>query len=327
MRAVRFHRFGRPEEVLQLDDLPAPEPSPGQVRVRLTHRPINPADLLVVRGRYGTLPDLPAAGGAEGVGVVEALGEGVEGLAVGQRVVPLAAGPTWQEGLLARPDDLLPVPDGVPDESAAQLFVNPLTAWLLLAAVPGLRKGDTIMQTAGASAVGRLVTALAQRRGLGVVSVVRSEASAERVRAQGTDAIVLDGTGEGAREALRRTAGAAGAQAAFDGVAGPAGGLLFDALADGGVFVNYGRLSGQPLPVPPEALIYKQATVRGVWRTRWFAETPRAEARKALDELAALAAEGALPLPVEATYDLAAAKAAAAHAIRPGREGKILLVG
>ncbi len=84
MRAIRFDRFGPPAEVLYLTDWPVPEPGPGQVRLRLTHRPINPSDLLTVSGEYGSLPRLPATPGFEGVGRVEALGEGTRGLAAGK---------------------------------------------------------------------------------------------------------------------------------------------------------------------------------------------------------------------------------------------------
>ena len=132
MRALRYHAFGKPADVLQLDDVPTPEPGPGEVRVRMTHRSINPADLHTVLGHYGNLPDLPAVGGHEGVGRVDALGDGVSGVETGQRVVPLGVEGTWQEHVVVSADDLFAVPDGVPDEAAAQLFVNPLTAWLML---------------------------------------------------------------------------------------------------------------------------------------------------------------------------------------------------
>ncbi|MEL6614718.1 MAG: alcohol dehydrogenase catalytic domain-containing protein, partial [Bacteroidota bacterium] len=128
MRALRFHRHGPPAEVLTLDDLPMPEPGPGQVRVRLTHRSLNPADLSAVKGNYGALRDLPASGGNEGMGTIDALGEGVDSLARGQRVVKLGDAPPWQEAVVLDAEDVLPIPDTLPDEAAAQLFVNPLTA-------------------------------------------------------------------------------------------------------------------------------------------------------------------------------------------------------
>ena len=165
MRALRFHEHGPPTDVLRLDTLPMPEPGPGEVRVRLTHRSVNPADLSLVRGTYGRSRDLPAVGGNEGVGRIDALGADVERLTIGQRVVKLGEAPTWQEALVLPADDVLPILDDLSDEAAAQLFVNPLTAWLLLRAVPDLRPGDTIVQTAGASAVARIVTELAVREG------------------------------------------------------------------------------------------------------------------------------------------------------------------
>ena len=276
MRALRFHRHGPPAEVLRLDDVPTPEPGPGQVRVRLTHRSLNPADLAAVKGSYGRLPDLPASGGNEGVGVIDALGDGVDGLARGQRVVKLGEAPTWQEAVVLDAEDALPVPDALSDEAAAQLFVNPLTAWLLLEA-SGVTEGDTLVQSAGASAVARVATEMAVARGARVVSVVRRGEHADKLRALGAEVVVASENTPEAREALREAVGRSGARAAFDPVCGEAGALLLSALADRGVHLVYGALSGQPLAVSPRDLIYKQITVRGVWRTRWWAETPRDE--------------------------------------------------
>src|SRR5215218_5954175 len=101
MQSVRFHEFGNPAEVLRVEDVPQPEPGAGQVLVRMRARPINPSDLLTVRGLYGSLPSLPATPGLEGVGEIEAVGEGVKNLSPGQRVIPLAVPGTWQEYLLA----------------------------------------------------------------------------------------------------------------------------------------------------------------------------------------------------------------------------------
>ena len=331
MRALRFHRHGPPAEVLQLDDVPTPEPGPGQVRVRLTHRALNPADLSAVKGTYGALRDLPAIGGNEGMGTIDAVGEGVEGLAPGQRVVKLGDGPTWVEAAILDAADVLPVPEALSDEAAAQLFVNPLTAHLLLDAA-GLREGDVLAQSAGASAVARIVTEMAVRRGVRVVSVVRRDAHVDRLRQLGADVVVADvvvadGNSREARAALRAAVGEGGAAATLDPVAGETGALLLSALADRGTHIVYGALSGQPLPVSPRALIYRQSVVRGVWRSRWWKETPREVSRPLLAQLAEAAAAGEFTLPVDATFDLADGAEAVRYATAPGRWGKVLLTG
>ncbi|MDT0630727.1 zinc-dependent alcohol dehydrogenase family protein [Rubrivirga sp. S365] len=326
MRALRFHEHGRPADVLRLDDVPRPEPGPGEVRIRLTHRPINPSDLSLVRGTYGRSRGLPAVGGNEGAGRVEAVGPGVDGLAVGDRVVKLGEAPTWQEAVVVAAEDALPVPDALSDEDAAQLFVNPLTARLLLDAAP-LAAGDVLVQTAGASTVARVVTELVTRRGVRAVAVVRSDRHADRLRALGAAVVVADGDTDEARSALAEAVGEGGAAAVFDPVAGGAGTLALGALREGGTHVVYGALSGEPLAVSPAALIYRGVTVQGVWRTQWASRAPRSEVRSALSDLARLAAEGAFSLPVEAAFDLADGAEAARAAQERGRWGKTLLTG
>ena len=115
MQRVTFDAFGEPGSVLRVEEGPEPVPGPGEVAVRMRLCPINPADLLTVRGLYGTRPRLPAVPGYEGVGVVAALGEGVTAPAVGTRVVPLGSNGTWQQVCIAKSAALLPVPVGIAD--------------------------------------------------------------------------------------------------------------------------------------------------------------------------------------------------------------------
>ena len=155
MKAVRFARFGRPSEVLRLDEIPVPEPGPGEARLRLTHRPMNPSDLLTVSGIYPIRPTLPGSPGLEGVGRVDAMGAGVD-MPVGQRMVTLAGVPgTWAEAIVVPVGRLLSVPDSMTDQTAAQFLVNPLTAWALLDDLSPSR-GDWLLQTAAGSTLGRL---------------------------------------------------------------------------------------------------------------------------------------------------------------------------
>lgn len=328
MRALRFHAFGKPADVLRLDEIPTPEPGPGEVLVRLTHRSLNPADLHTVLGHYGNLPELPAVGGHEGTGRVETLGAGVTDVEVGQRVVLLGGIGTWQEYVKVPAADLFPVPDGVSDEDAAQLFVNPLTAWLMLEEL-ALNEGQWLLQTGATTQVGRLVIQLARRRGSRTINVVRREDARDELEALGADEVLVATAASDARSFRKRvfeiTGG--GAHGALDAVAGKLGGLAARALAEGATMLVYGGLSGEPLGIEPGTLIFRRVTVRGFWRTRWFELAPRSETVAALSHLAGLIADGALVLPVDTTYDLSDFRQAIAHSRASGRTGKVLLTG
>ena len=132
MRAVIVEQPGGPE-ALTLVERETPEPGPGEVRVRLTHRSVNPADLSMVRGTYGRSRDLPAVGGNEGAGRIDAVGEGVEAGRLGQRVVKLGEAPTWQERVVLPADQTVPVPDTLSDEAAACSRIRQLPIAALLA--------------------------------------------------------------------------------------------------------------------------------------------------------------------------------------------------
>ena len=126
MRALVAESVGEPEQVLHLESRPIPEPGPGQVRVRVTAAPVHASDLHTVRGRYGFTPEFPAVLGLESVGVVDALGDGVDGVAIAQRVVTVAVTGTWQEFVVADAARVRAVPDGMAmflDVSAPRLFL------------------------------------------------------------------------------------------------------------------------------------------------------------------------------------------------------------
>ena len=330
MRAIRFHHFGPPAEALQLDDLPEETPGPGQVRLRLTHRPINPSDLLTISGHYGRLPRLPAVGGLEGVGRVAALGEGVTGWRVGDRAIPLGAGGTWRESAAVAAAQLLPVPDAVSDEVAAQFVVNPVTAWVMLEEELGLRPGDWLAQTAAGSALGRLVIQLARLRGYHTVNFVRRADAVAELRDLGADAVFSTDEAPDVGDLVARVRALTdgrGVAGALDAVGGETGALALHCLRPGGTLLVYGLLGGEPLPLHNGEMLFRGLTVRGFWLTHWFQHTPPERAQTTLRELMGLMAGGQLTPTAEAAYDLADFRAAVAHAQRPGRQGKIMLIG
>ncbi len=326
MRAIRFHHFGPPGKVLQLEELPDEQPGPGQVRLRLTHRSINPSDLLTINGHYGRLPRLPATPGLEGAGRVDALGAGVTGWGVGDRAIPLGAAGTWRESLVVAANQLLPVPDAVGDETAAQFVVNPVTAWVMLEEELALKPGDWLVQTAAGSTLGRLVIQLAQLRGYRTINFVRRAEQVAEVGDLGGDAVFCTGEAD-LVERVRALTGGRGVAGALDAVGGETGALALHCLRPGGTLIVYGLLGGEPLPLHNGEMLFRGLTVRGFWLAHWFQHTPPERAQTTLRALMGLMAGGALVPPVEAAYDLADFRAAIAHAERPGRQGKVLLTG
>src|SRR6476620_12705179 len=143
MRALIHTTFGDPTEVLEVAQRPLPEPGPGQVRVRTLLSPIHNHGLWTIRGTYGFKPELPAASGTEALGVVDALGEGVENLTVGQRVATGGTFGAWAEYVVANAAGLIPVPESLSDESAAQLVSMPFSTISLLQFLDA-KQGDWI---------------------------------------------------------------------------------------------------------------------------------------------------------------------------------------
>jgi NADPH2:quinone reductase len=309
MRAICLTELGPPLEVLHLEEVATPEPGPGQLRLRMTHRPINPSDLQSIAGLYLVPLRLPGSPGFEGVGRIDALGAGVSGVPVGTRVVAMSGIPgTWAEHYLVPADRILPVPDSISDEAAAQFIVNPLTAWALLNDELRLSEGDWLLVTAAGSTLGQLLRQLARAKGIRVLGVVRRRPTDE--------------------DRVKEITGGRGVPAAIDSVGGLLGGQVARCLGAGGVLIALGLMGAEKLmPLDTADLLFKGATVRGFWLVNWFANRPVEVQTRAIREVATLMSEGLLQPPVEAEYDLADFKAAIAHAERPGRHGKVLLVG
>jgi NADPH:quinone reductase-like Zn-dependent oxidoreductase len=324
MQSVRFYEFGDPAAVLRVEDVPRPEPGPGEVLVKMRARPINPSDLLTVRGLYGSLPRLPATPGLEGMGEVEAVGAGVEGVSPGQRVIPLGAQGAWQEYVVARAAQLIPVPDPVSDQTAAQFVVNPLTAWIMCVEELALEPGEWLLQTAAGSTLGRVVLQLARLRGFKTITGVRRREQAAELKALGADEVVA--TDEEEIPARVRELAGEGVTKAIDAVGGETGAAALRALGRGGVMLVYGLLSGRPIPVDGGRMIFTSTTVRGFWLGEWLrSATPERQQAVMSEMLRSMASNEIVP-PVEAEYPLHEVLAAVAHAERPGRSGKVLLV-
>lgn len=328
MKVVQFGRFGEPAQVLELLDREPPRPGPGEVLVTLTARAIHPSDLMNVRGMYGRPPPLPAVPGNDAAGVVAAVGEGVSGLSVGQRVSLLLGATggrgTWMDQVSVPAPMLVPVPDALSDPQAGALWVNYLSV-VVMAEVLGLQRGDTLLQTAAGSQLGRAMMELAKLRGFSLLNVVRRREQVAELQALGAGEVICTAD-ESLPARVKALTGGKGAKFAIDAVGGTTGAQVVESLGQNGTALIYGALEGKPISIQPGPLLFKEATVKGFWLTRWLATAPPERVRAAYQEILGHAATGAFRPAIDSTYPLAQVREAVIRAETPGRSGSVVLV-
>ncbi len=332
MKALIFRETGEPRNVLELAEIPTPPLGPGEVLVRVLLTPINASDLHMVRGRYGYQPELPASPGIEGVGIVEALGPGVQGPVAGTRVIFIHTWNTWREQIVCPADKLVPVPDDLDDSAAASSYINPLTAWALTISTHNLKEGDWLLQTAAASSVGKFVLQLAQQYRFKTINVIRRREQESIIRNLGGDKVICTADEDLRSRLLELTAGK-GVERAIDCVAGDLGAEIARNLAPAGTMLVYGALSSHRqtdpakflMPLFAPRLIYSTATVRGWWLPRWVPSQPLAEVRAAMSDLLAMFSKGALTPPTSVRYSVKDFQEAVALADGEAGQEKVLL--
>lgn len=321
MQALMHSAFGEPNAVIALSEIPKPEPGPGEVRLRMLRSPIHNHDLATIRGVYGYKPLLPAIAGSEILGVVDALGAGVEQPAVGSRVAYVSRS-GWAEYVVATASQCVPIPDPISDDVGAQLLAMPFSAVVLLDELR-VQPNMWIAQNAAGGAVGKLLMALAQEAGVNIVNFVRRASAADELRNHGAKHVIVT-EDEGWQSKARALTGGVGFSRIVDSVAGPGTVDLQRLLAQFGEIVIFGGLSGAAIKLDPSLMISLECTVRGFWITTWMQRATAEQRMSAMQRVFALAMQGKLPLPVSGSYPLSKAAEALTAAEKPGRPGKVL---
>ena len=323
-KAVQFSRTGNPPEIVEVVELEEADPAAGEILCRIEAAPIAPSHILNLSGAYGDPPELPAVPGNDALATVVEVGPGVTRFQAGDRLL-LPRGPGgWRQFAVVKADDVtVDFPPGGDPLQLAMLLANPPTAYLMLTEYVQLQPGDWVIQNAANSSTGQYLVELAKHFGWRSVNVVRREGPVAMLQACGADVVVVDGPGLAGRVAT--ATGGADIRLAIDAVAGAATARLATCLAPKGTIVNYGLLSGEPCQVPPSDVVFREITLTGFWLHKWLSEKSSPDERARVYELLRdLVVQGVLHAQVEATYPLAKAKDAVAHAMRDGRNGKIL---
>lgn len=321
MKSIAFKAVGEPSEVLYETETDVPVAAAGDALVRIVARPIQPADLAFIRGRYRITPVFPQPAGLEALGVILAAPE-ASGLYPGQRVALRSPG-TWAEFAAVPVERLIPVPDGIADDDACQMALNPITAWGLLS-VAKAAAGEALAITAATSTVAGILADLARMRGIFTIGIVRSAAGSAGSMCR-TDAVVQT-SAESLASAILDKAQGRPVTALIDSVGGPLVPQIMAALAPGANMVAYGVMDMSPALVTNASLIYGNLVWTGFGIDRGLAGINADAKSEMMDSLWSALRAGQMALPVAGRFPLANFKDALAADAAARRAGKILLV-
>jgi NADPH2:quinone reductase len=316
VRAIVVTRHGGPE-VLELQDRPAPAPGTGQLLVDVEAAGVNYRDVYERTG--GGEP--PFVAGVEGAGTVAAVGDGVAGVAPGDRVAWSAASGSYAERIALDAAKVVPVPAGLSTEVAAAALLQGMTAHYLASSTYPVQRGDTVLVHAAAGGVGLLLTQIVKLRGGRVIATTSTEEKAGLARGAGADETIgYDGFAERARELT----GGEGVAAVYDGIGAATFDESLDALRPRGYMVLYGAASGPPPPVEIARLNRGSLFLTRPTLAHYGAQPDEMLARSG--EIFGWIEAGELDVRIGGRYDLADAARAQADLESRATTGKLILL-
>ena len=321
MKAIRVHEVGGPE-VLRLEDVPEPTPSPGEVVVRIEEVGINFIEVYQRKGQYPM--QHPYTPGREGGGTVAAVGSGVTHVRVGDRVASEQFAGSYAELAKAKADCVVKLSDRVETRIGAAVMLQGLTAHYLATSTYPLQRGDRCLIHAAAGGVGLLLCQIAKRRGAWVVGTTSTPTKATWAREAGADEVILYTQQDFVSE-VKRLTGGIGVHVVYDSVGKTTFDGSLDCVALRGMMVLFGQSSGPVPPVDPQVLNRKGSLFLTRPNLAHYLATPEELAARAA-ELLGWIEDGWLTVHIDRTFPLAAA--AEAHRVLEARQtvGKVVLL-
>ena len=321
MKAIRIHKFGPTEDVLQYEDVPVPEPKAGEILIKVEAASLNRADLGLRKGTYRISADaLPLIPGRELAGTVARLGAGVNEYRVGDRVVAYPSLGGYAEYAVAKTSEVRPIPDGVTAIQAAATPTTFLTAWFGLLTDGNLKAGEWLLAQGGSSGVGTAAIQIAKQLGAKVVATSGSEEKCRRLRQLGADVTIDVSQTDFLPEVMRATNNR-GVDVVLEMIGGEVYQKSLQALAPGGRLFSIGGAFGAIPESPPALSEGRKATRFSI--TNYLKAKP--EDFKQLDEILKLVQEKKFQIVIGKSFPLAEARAAQRYL--EGREhfGKVML--
>ncbi len=274
MKAVVLSEPGAKPTV---ENISLPQPGPGEVLVKMYASPVNPSDLAFLAGGYGIKKSYPVVPGFEGSGTVVAAGKGIlPKLWLGKKVACAAShslNGCWAEYMVTTAASCVPLSKQLSMEQGSMMFVNPMTVLAFFEIYRKLpapaKKIRAIINTAAASALGRMIIKMGKRNGIPVISVVRREEQVEMLKSEGAE-YVVNSSEAGFEEKLKELANELNATLIFDCVGGKMVQQLIHAAPNGSKLFIYGRLSDEICEIQPGNMIFTGSQIQGFWLTNWL---------------------------------------------------------
>ncbi|MBL0123493.1 MAG: NADPH:quinone oxidoreductase family protein [Betaproteobacteria bacterium] len=301
MRAVVCSQWGGPE-TLAIEDIASPEPGPGEVKIRVHAAGVNFPDVLIIQKKYQLQPPLPFSPGAEIAGEVISVGEGVNHLKAGDRVVSLCGIGGFAEEAIAPAAATMPMPPGVPYERAAVFSLAYGTSWHAVRDRAALQAGETMLVLGAAGGVGLAAVEIGKALGARVVACASTDEKLDICKQHGADALINYASGD-IREAIKRECGKNGPDVIYDPVGGKFAEPCFRSIAWRGRYLVVGFADGEIPALPLNLALLKGASLVGVF---WgeFAKREPANNQKGMAEMFGWIREGTLKPLISRTYRL-----------------------
>ncbi|PPR26757.1 MAG: Quinone oxidoreductase 1 [Alphaproteobacteria bacterium MarineAlpha9_Bin4] len=319
MLKVEFKKIGIPEKQLYLTETTTDEKLKfNEVLIEVLFFPINPADLLLVEGKYGTAsPTLPSLIGAECIAKVLKVGKKVKKVQPDDIVMPLTRD-NWAEKLKVTEENLIRVNRSINLVQASMLKVNPATAYLILNNYIKLNQGDKILQNAANSGVGTYIIQLAKYYKIKTINIVRRKETLKELKKLGANKIILNN--------LKNNKIITNKVKLFiDAIGGPEVDKWASYLEDHGTIINYGLLSGKNIEINTNKVIFKNISLKGFWLSLWLQKMSYSQKFNLYSHLSELIMKNVLHTKIDQIYHVKDIKKAVLKARKYKRNGKIIV--
>jgi NADPH2:quinone reductase len=323
MKAVLCKEWGPPESLV-LEDIPAREPGPGQVRIKVRAASVNFPDVLIIQNKYQFKPERPFSPGSEAAGDVISVGAGVTHVKPGDRVLASTGHGSFAEEVIAVGEKVVALPEGLGYDVASAFMLTYGTSWHALTDRAALKAGETVLVLGAAGGVGISAIEIAKALGARVIAAASTEEKLAVCREHGADATINYET-EDLREAIKRLTDGKGPDVIYDPVGGKYAEPAFRSIGWRGRYLVVGFANGQIPALPLNLMLLKGASVVGVFWGDYTRREPHAN-QEDVRRMMALLAEGKLRPHISATYRLDQVPQALLDMAARKVTGKVLIV-